>query len=94
MKNMRISLPTKYFESGLPDFSWYNIPKRVEIYQITTKYTKRSYNIPKNSEYTTWPQNIQNGSKICIQNGGKIYQKTQNLPRGRKKWQNIVKYIK
>jgi hypothetical protein len=26
--------------AGLPDFSWYNIPKRVKIYQITTKYTK------------------------------------------------------
>jgi hypothetical protein len=23
--------------SGLPDFTWYNIPKRVKIYQITTK---------------------------------------------------------
>jgi hypothetical protein len=22
--------------TGLPDFSWYNIPKREEIYQITT----------------------------------------------------------
>jgi hypothetical protein len=25
---------------GLPDFSWYNIPKRGEKYQMTTKYTK------------------------------------------------------
>jgi hypothetical protein len=26
--------------SGLPDFSWYNIPKRGELYQTTTKYIK------------------------------------------------------
>jgi hypothetical protein len=25
---------------GLPDFSWYNIPKRGKIYKITTKFTK------------------------------------------------------
>jgi hypothetical protein len=33
--------------AGLPDFSWYNIPKREKMYQTATKYTK-------------WPQNIQN----------------------------------
>jgi hypothetical protein len=27
-------------EAGLPDFSWYKIPKRGKIYQITTNYTK------------------------------------------------------
>jgi hypothetical protein len=27
---------------GLPDFSWYSKPKRVKIYQTTTKYTKWS----------------------------------------------------
>jgi hypothetical protein len=26
--------------TGLPDFSWYKIPKRGKIYQMTTKYTK------------------------------------------------------
>jgi hypothetical protein len=26
--------------AGLPDFSWYKIPKREKIYQITTNYTK------------------------------------------------------
>jgi protoporphyrinogen oxidase len=36
--------------SGLPDCSWYNIPKREKIYQIATKYTK-------------WPQNRPNGRK-------------------------------
>jgi hypothetical protein len=25
---------------GLPDFSWYKIPKRGKIYQMTTKYSK------------------------------------------------------
>jgi hypothetical protein len=28
--------------AGLPDFSWYNIPKREKLYQMTTKCTKRS----------------------------------------------------
>jgi hypothetical protein len=28
------------FLTGLPDFSWYNVPKREKIYQTTTKYTK------------------------------------------------------
>jgi hypothetical protein len=26
--------------SGLPDFSWYNIPEREKIYQMTINYTK------------------------------------------------------
>jgi hypothetical protein len=36
------NLPKKHLEndSGLPDFSWYSIPKREKIYRITTKYTK------------------------------------------------------
>jgi hypothetical protein len=40
-----------YTWTGLPDFPWYNIPKREKIYQITIKYTK-------------WPQSIPNGHKI------------------------------
>jgi hypothetical protein len=28
-------------DPGLPDFSWYNIPKWLKIYQKATKYTKR-----------------------------------------------------
>jgi hypothetical protein len=36
--------------AGLPDFSWYKIPKRGKIYQMTTKCTK-------------WPLNISNSSK-------------------------------
>jgi hypothetical protein len=27
-------------ESGLPDFPWNNIPKRGNVYQMTTKYPK------------------------------------------------------
>jgi hypothetical protein len=37
--------------SGLPDFSWYNVPKRGKIYQIIIKYSE-------------WLQNIQNCRKI------------------------------
>jgi hypothetical protein len=25
---------------GLPDFSWYNVPKRGKIYHVATKYPK------------------------------------------------------
>jgi hypothetical protein len=38
-------------EAGLPDFAWCNVPKRVEIHQMTIKFAK-------------WPQCIPNGSKI------------------------------
>jgi hypothetical protein len=30
----------KVWDSGMPDFSRYKIPKRGKIYQMTTKYTK------------------------------------------------------
>jgi protoporphyrinogen oxidase len=33
--------------AGLPDFSWYNIPKREKIYQITIRYSKMDKNIPE-----------------------------------------------
>jgi protoporphyrinogen oxidase len=36
---------------GLPDFSWYNIPKREKMFPITIKYT-------------IWPQHKPPGSKI------------------------------
>jgi hypothetical protein len=32
-----------WFTPGLPDLSWYKIPKRGEIHQMTTKYTKWPY---------------------------------------------------
>jgi hypothetical protein len=47
------------FQSGLPDFSSYNIPKREKIYQITIKYTE-------------WPHITQNSRKRL--NGHTIYQ--------------------
>jgi hypothetical protein len=31
----------------LPDFSWYVTPKQVKMYQMNTKCSKWSYNIPK-----------------------------------------------
>jgi hypothetical protein len=31
---------------GLPDYSWYMIPKQEKMYQMNTKRTKWSYNIP------------------------------------------------
>jgi hypothetical protein len=39
LKNHNIG-PWMLLGSGLPDVSWYNVPKREKIYQITTKYTK------------------------------------------------------
>jgi hypothetical protein len=76
---------------GLPDFPWYNTPKREKItkwlqnipnghkiYQMATKYTKWPQNIPKREKYTKWPQNIPNG--------------TQNMPKGRKMDQMAIKY--
>jgi hypothetical protein len=37
--------------AGLPDFSWFNIPKWEKIYQMTIQYTR-------------WPQNIPDCRKI------------------------------
>jgi hypothetical protein len=41
----------RHFVLGLPDFSWYKIPKMGKIYHITIKYTK-------------WPKNRPNSNKI------------------------------
>jgi hypothetical protein len=49
-------------ESGLPDFSWYKIPKQGKC----TKW-------PQN-RYIKWPLNISNGRKIGRPNGHRIYQ--------------------
>jgi hypothetical protein len=50
-------LPLRFVWTGLPDFSWYNVPKwgktipnNHKIYQITIKYTKRPQSIPKGSK--------------------------------------------
>jgi hypothetical protein len=37
-KKMAPSFPS-VLNTGLPDFSWYKIPKREKIYQITANYT-------------------------------------------------------
>jgi hypothetical protein len=47
-----VSNETVSVKAGLPDFSWYNLPKREKIFQkVYTKYTK-------------WPQNLANGHTI------------------------------
>jgi hypothetical protein len=43
--------------SGLPDFSWYNIPKWGKIYKTTSKYV---YQITITIKYAKLPQNIPN----------------------------------
>jgi hypothetical protein len=45
------------FGPGLPDFSWYNIPKRVKLITRYKKYRMAA-------KHTKWPQNIPNGNKI------------------------------
>jgi hypothetical protein len=49
----RLTLP-----SGLPDFSWSKHTKMVQIYQMTTNYTKRPIN------YSKWSKNLQNVPKL------------------------------
>jgi hypothetical protein len=39
-------MPLDRIRPGLPDFSWYNKPKRGNIYQIIIKYTKCQQNVP------------------------------------------------
>jgi hypothetical protein len=36
-KKLDIFFPERKLSSGLPDFSWYNIPKLGKIYQMTAK---------------------------------------------------------
>jgi hypothetical protein len=59
-----------YFQTGLPDFPWYNIPKR-------GKYTKLSQNT-----YTKVPKNIPNRRKMDQMAISIFHCKTlQNLPK-------------
>jgi hypothetical protein len=44
--------------AGLPDFSWRNIPKRGEIYQITTTLPNGHRIYQRNVKYSKWPWNI------------------------------------
>jgi hypothetical protein len=58
--------------SGLPDFSWYCVPKREQIYQITTKCLYQiAVNIPNSSKYTKRPKYTK---VVCL--GIKIYNQT------------------
>jgi hypothetical protein len=52
------SLRTEHLsDSGLSDFSWYNIPKRQKIFQMTTNYTNMAV------KYIKWHLNIPYGNK-------------------------------
>jgi hypothetical protein len=55
------------WKTGLPDFSWHNIPKRGKIYQISTT-------LPNGPKYTKWPQNICTKWSLNIPNDHKLYQ--------------------
>jgi hypothetical protein len=46
-----------YGVAGLPDFSWYNLPKRGKIYQTTTQYTKMSIIYQMAVKLTKCPKN-------------------------------------
>jgi hypothetical protein len=70
-------------EAGLPDFSWYNIPKRGKI--------KWPQNIPNGQKYTKWLQNKPNCHKI-YQIATKYTTRTQNIPNGRKIDQVNIKF--
>jgi hypothetical protein len=82
------------FDTGLPDFSWYNIPKR-------EKYTKWSQNIPKGhkiyqkaTKYTKWPQNMYTKGHKIYQVAAKYTKWPQNIPNGHKIYQMAIKYTK
>jgi hypothetical protein len=70
--------------AGLPDFSWYVIPKWGNIYQITRKYTKRPYlNIPNGRKIDQMSRKYTN---ISIARPSKIYPNwdfwLENIPSG------------
>jgi hypothetical protein len=75
----------QYLQSaaGLPDYSWCNIPKGENIYQIP-------HNIPNDIiihqmaiKCTKWPQNITNGAKI-YQMDTKYKNVNKYIPNGHK----------
>jgi hypothetical protein len=82
----------------LPDSSWYKIPKRWKIYQMTTKYTKWPQNIPNDhkiyqmiTKYTNWPQDIPNYKNIPKDK--KSIKWLHNIPIDHKIYQMSVKYM-
>jgi hypothetical protein len=62
--------------AGLPDFSWYDIPKRekytkwrknmpmTKLFQMAKKIYQMTKNIPNDEKYTNWQKNTPNGRKI------------------------------
>jgi hypothetical protein len=44
--------------AGLPDFSWYNIPKWGKIYKMTAKLPNAHEMYPMVIKYYKWPENI------------------------------------
>jgi protoporphyrinogen oxidase len=65
-----------YWRPELPDFSWFNIPQRRKIYQMTIKYTKLPQNIPNGhkiyqmaTKYAKWPQNMPNFHNRYVPSG-------------------------
>jgi hypothetical protein len=92
----------RVFQSGLPDFSWSNVPKRGKIYQncnIIYQNCHKTYQII--SKFTKLPQNIPNYHKI-LQSITKYSEIPQNIPNYykicipnyHKIYQMAVKYIK
>jgi hypothetical protein len=57
-------------ETGLPDFSWYNIPKRGKICQITTRFQNAHNICPTVVKYSEWRDYI---TTIFIPRPSKIY---------------------
>jgi hypothetical protein len=49
---------SKASSSGLPDFSWCNVPKLKIIYQMTQKYTKCQQNVTNNRKRDQMAQKL------------------------------------
>jgi hypothetical protein len=70
--------------AGLPDFSWYSIPKWVKYTTMTTKCTKHPWNIRKGSKETEWPTHL---PTFFIARLSKIYPNWDFLVRNCTIWQ-------
>jgi hypothetical protein len=46
--------PPPILKPGLPDLSWYNMPKRIQIYQTNTNYPEMA------TKFTKWTENLLN----------------------------------
>jgi hypothetical protein len=67
----------------LPDFSWHNIPKLGEIYQIATKLPNGHQMQQEAEIYSKWPKNM---PTLSIPRPSKIYPNCdfcfENIPSG------------